>query len=96
VDKDTFTRSELEDATRRLYRQPFPGHLLAAILSDVLNHREPEYLNGEMYEDGNGSFYQFVEAYDNVPKHWEAPGVGHYILFESPKRPMHQLVRKSS
>lgn len=104
MDRDTFTRNELQEAVVRLGRRPFPGYLagelLADILTDALDHREPECLNGAMYEDDNGHHYQFVEACGNIRKHWLAPGVGHRILFDSPKRPMYlmdiQLVRKAA
>ena len=92
---DTITSGELTDSINRLTASgelATPWRRLAArlIIDDVGKHREPEYEDGAVYQDGYGEVWQYCE-FPEGDCGWRS-FTDDPVQFHVPKRPLRRLV----
>jgi hypothetical protein len=94
-DADPITSGELTDSITRLtdsgeFFTPWPRLAARLIIDDVGKHREPEYEDGAVYQDGYGEVWQYCE-FPEGEYGWRS-FTDDPVPFHVPKRPLRRLV----
>jgi hypothetical protein len=80
----TFTAAELDSSLQRTGFIPWPG--LPAVLKDIKDHREPEWVVGDVVRDVRDVLYRF-----NQNGRWNRFGSTSSVHHDEPKRPLTRL-----
>jgi hypothetical protein len=88
TDTDIVTVKELREAEQRMRPLGFPSQVfpVQAILDDVMEHREPEYPAGTVWQDANGIPWQRLP--DGM---WLKMGSDGKYSYSAPRRPLERM-----